>query len=280
MAQKLLTEVMKSMGLRAWTGTHAGQMGAFHRHDDIEVNYVHEGSMTYLLGPSRTTIRPRQFTLFWAGLPHLTVKGPVNTRVTWVTLPLSWVLQWQLPDWFLQSLVNGHMMSGGGEPELDELLLKHWEADLSKDDPAAAEVVAMEIQARVRRMAMQQPAQQKQRRHRTDESKVGKVEQMTGFIAQHYAEPITVADIAAHAKLHPNYAMTLFRQTCGLSLMNYVVRHRISHAQRLLATSDMPILDVAMDAGFGSLSRFYEAFGSACGCTPKAYRKRLQVAGS
>jgi AraC-like DNA-binding protein len=32
-------------------------------------------------------------------------------------------------------------------------------------------------------------------------------------------------------------------------------------------------LDVALAAGFQSLSRFNEAFKAACGCSPRAYRK-------
>ena len=49
---------------------------------------------------------------------------------------------------------------------------------------------------------------------------------------------------------------------------------RISHAQRLLVTTDDTILDIALAAGFQSLSRFNEAFKSICGCPPRDYRKQ------
>ncbi len=39
-----------------------------------------------------------------------------------------------------------------------------------------------------------------------------------------------------------------------------------------MATSDTKIVDVAFASGFGSLSRFNEAFRRACGCTPRDYR--------
>ena len=43
-----------------------------------------------------------------------------------------------------------------------------------------------------------------------------------------------------------------------------------------MTTAD-PIIDVAADAGFQSLSRFNEVFKAACGCAPRAYRKAHQT---
>jgi AraC family transcriptional regulator, melibiose operon regulatory protein len=72
--------------------------------------------------------------------------------------------------------------------------------------------------------------------------------------------------------LNPNYAMTVFREGCGLSLWEYVTRLRISHAQRLLLTTDWTMERVALDCGFGSSSRFFAAFRRICGMTPRQYR--------
>jgi AraC family transcriptional regulator, melibiose operon regulatory protein len=52
----------------------------------------------------------------------------------------------------------------------------------------------------------------------------------------------------------------------------------LSHAQRLLVTTEELILNVALSSGFGSLSRFNEAFQGAFGCTPRDYRKRHRAA--
>ncbi len=59
----------------------------------------------------------------------------------------------------------------------------------------------------------------------------------------------------------------------GTTMTTFITQHRISHAQRLLVTTDDAILDVALAAGFQSLSRFNEAFKAACGCSPRDYRK-------
>ncbi|MEO6907096.1 MAG: helix-turn-helix domain-containing protein, partial [Abditibacteriaceae bacterium] len=60
-----------------------------------------------------------------------------------------------------------------------------------------------------------------------------------------------------------------------VTLNMYLTRQRVAHAQRLLAMTALPILDVAAESGFNSISRFYEAFKTESGCTPRAFRKRL-----
>lgn len=52
----------------------------------------------------------------------------------------------------------------------------------------------------------------------------------------------------------------------------FVLQHRVMHAQRELVTTDAKILKAALDAGFGSLSRFNVAFRAACGCSPWEHR--------
>lgn len=94
------------------------------------------------------------------------------------------------------------------------------------------------------------------------------------FIALHYAEPLTVEAMARHVGIHPNYAMTMFKRTFGTTLIHYLTQHRISHAQRLLATTDQKILGIALNSGFGSISRFNAAFLEGSGCSPREYRKQ------
>ena len=96
---------------------------------------------------------------------------------------------------------------------------------------------------------------------------------MACFIAQNYTQPLTAETISQHVGLHPNYAMALFQQTFGTTLIKYVTQHRLSHAQRLLVTTKDSIVNIAFSSGFGSLSRFNEAFRQAFGCTPREYRK-------
>lgn len=71
--------------------------------------------------------------------------------------------------------------------------------------------------------------------------------------------------------------MELFRRTLGTTLIDYISQHRVTHAQRLLVTSDESILDVAFGSGFNSLSRFNAVFKARSGCTPRSYRRNHRL---
>ena len=112
--------------------------------------------------------------------------------------------------------------------------------------------------------------------HGESPADMGKVEQMASLIAANYHRNIKVAEIAKAAGLHENYAMQLFRRACGVTLLQYITQHRVWHAQRLLTTTDMKMIDIAMAAGFGSDNRFYALFKRVCGVSPREYRASIQ----
>jgi AraC-like DNA-binding protein len=70
--------------------------------------------------------------------------------------------------------------------------------------------------------------------------------------------------------------MALFRQTCGLTIVEYLTQYRVAAAQRLQATTDAGPLEIALEAGFGSASRFYAAFRCLCSKSPCSYRAALR----
>jgi AraC-like DNA-binding protein len=156
-------------------------------------------------------------------------------------------------------------------------LFPGWERDLADGKTAVRRAVLLELEACLLRLALALAG--------TDApagalgtappGAMGKVERMAGLIALRYTEPLMAKDIADAVGLHPNYAMNLFHKAFGDTLVSYITRHRISHAQRLLVTTDMKVVDIAIASGFGSLSRFNDAFRVACGCSPRYYRSRL-----
>jgi transcriptional regulator GlxA family with amidase domain len=56
-------------------------------------------------------------------------------------------------------------------------------------------------------------------------------------------------------------------------ILDYLTQYRVAHAQRLLVTTDLPVLEIALACGFNSLSRFYAAFKKICGRSPRTYRQ-------
>jgi AraC-like DNA-binding protein len=94
-------------------------------------------------------------------------------------------------------------------------------------------------------------------------------------IARRCHERLRIPDVAREAGLTRAYAMRLFRARMGITMLEYIMRQRISHAQRLLATTDRGVLDIMGECGFTSPTRFYAAFRRFAGGTPAVYRRRF-----
>jgi AraC family transcriptional regulator len=65
----------------------------------------------------------------------------------------------------------------------------------------------------------------------------------------------------------------VFKESMGLSPINYIVRQRIERAKKLLAETDLPIADIALQAGFSGQSHFTTFFRKLVGLTPRSFRR-------
>ncbi len=255
------------------------------RHNEIEINLLRTGSVTYLLGGRKIRIPARHLSVFWAATPHQIIEYEDETEYFVATLPLPWFLQCKLPESLVQTLLQGSVVTEGGEEHADPdlHLLSHWEEDLRQSGEELKKAVLLELEARLLRLAISSSAAEPRgsTRHRAAPSKgeLSKVEQMACHIAREYTRQLTAEDIGQHVGLHPNYAMSLFKRTFGTTLIDYVTKHRVSHAQRLLATTSAKIVEVALSSGFASTSRFNAVFRRECGCSPREYRHQHRMSG-
>jgi len=264
-----------------WTPT---RMPRCDRHNEIELNLLETGRLTYLMGGQKVTVPAGRLIAFWAGIPHQILDFEGLTDYYVLTIPLAWFLQWRLPDRLTQPILRGGMIVDSDESRLepDRAKFDTWSEDLRIGTEERHQVVLLEIESRLRRLALTVAADSpKGSRRKTPavlgQQQLSRAEEMACFIAQNYTQPLTAEAISRHVGLHPKYAMSLFQRAFGTTLVKYITEHRLSHAQRLLVTTEESILNVAMDSGFGSLSRFNEAFRQALGCTPREYRKHHQL---
>ncbi len=88
-----------------------------------------------------------------------------------------------------------------------------------------------------------------------------------------YRTPVTLADLAVCAGVHPVHLARAFRQHRGSSVAAYVRRLRLEWCRRELRSSERPLADLAQAAGYADQSHFSRVFRKATGLTPKAYRE-------
>ena len=92
------------------------------------------------------------------------------------------------------------------------------------------------------------------------------------FIESDAARPISLTDLAAVAGMSKYHFLRVFRRLTGVTPHQYLISARMRRAALGLASSRRPVLDVALDAGFGDLSTFNNRFRATFGLTPTQYR--------
>src|SRR3984957_2385115 len=101
-----------------------------------------------------------------------------------------------------------------------------------------------------------------------------RLKRATDVMTANVAEPIGLADIAAAAGLSRMHFAAQFRVTTGLQPHEYLQRRRIERTQELLLNTDLPLVEIAFEAGFKTQSHFTTVFSRVVGQTPNAWRQR------
>jgi len=100
----------------------------------------------------------------------------------------------------------------------------------------------------------------------------GRMAQVLARIEANLGEPLSRATLARWAGLSPTRFHAVFTRELGCSPMAYLRLRRLRRAQELLATSPLPIHQVASLCGFPSVYHFSRLFHHQHGCTPSTYR--------
>ncbi|MEU8030049.1 helix-turn-helix domain-containing protein [Streptomyces sp. NPDC049099] len=98
------------------------------------------------------------------------------------------------------------------------------------------------------------------------------------WVVERLAEPVTLADMAAHANVSVRTFTRRFREEVGTSPGRWLVRQRVDLARHLLETTDWPVDVVAERAGLGTGVSLRQHLHAALGVTPQAYRRTFRPA--
>lgn len=262
---------VEPQGLLAGVGAPQALQGS-PTHGDLELNFVYSGAVRYFVGGRFVDVPSGALAVFWAAMPHQIIEVEAKTERMWLQLPLITLLRWGLSSTFVRKVLGGEVVIDSQSSSWDGELTRRWISDTASADPVALRTCELEVEARMRRLAWKR---QHKTAPRAGEHKARRqVEAITAFLAESYKDDISTADIGRAVSLHPNYAMTLFRRECGMSIWQYLIRLRLSQAQLMLLSTDKTVLAIALESGFGSLARFYAAFTRECGISPGEFRKR------
>jgi AraC-like DNA-binding protein len=92
------------------------------------------------------------------------------------------------------------------------------------------------------------------------------------YIERHLSEPLTVPEIAAAVGVSHNHLTRMLSTSQGLTVVGYVRRRRVEHAQQLLVHSTMSVAAVAAAVGIPDLQAFNKTCRAMTGLSPRALR--------
>jgi AraC-like DNA-binding protein len=92
------------------------------------------------------------------------------------------------------------------------------------------------------------------------------------YIDVHLEKDLSVEELASHLGISQSHFARSFRSSVGLAPHAYVMRRRLLRAQELLASTELPFIDIALAAGFADQSHFCRRFHEMMGVPPRTFR--------
>jgi AraC-like DNA-binding protein len=101
------------------------------------------------------------------------------------------------------------------------------------------------------------------------------IQQVRHFIEEHFAQNVSLNQLAQHVSFSPYYLLRAFRAEVGMPPYAYLESVRIRHTQRLIKAG-LPLAEVAAQAGFSSQSHMTRQFKKIIGVTPGQYAQHIR----
>ncbi len=246
-----------------------------HVHDAIEISTFEHGSVTMLYGGTPLKIEPDRLVVHWGMLPHQVLERAPGALVVGLHLPLAWALQWHFPPSLLTRVLGLEVIiePPRKRPCSDLELLRDWNRLLADGDELSREIVLAEVRARLLRLSQRQAGAANEVFSEVHATRV--FHAALQYIVRHFREPVLLTDIAKTSDVSIRHLTRLFQQNTGESINAYITALRLSHAMRLLVTTDRTVTDIMYDAGFTCPTHFYSVFRRRTQTTPARYRRGL-----
>lgn len=100
---------------------------------------------------------------------------------------------------------------------------------------------------------------------------------MMSYIQQNYQNKISLEDIASSASVSKRECLRCFQISIHKTPFAYLMDYRIEMAEKLLKTTDLSVIDIALQTGFSNGAYFGMIFKKNCGITPGEYRKKFSL---
>ncbi|MCZ8514195.1 helix-turn-helix domain-containing protein [Paenibacillus filicis] len=98
---------------------------------------------------------------------------------------------------------------------------------------------------------------------------------MADYVRNHYADKLTLDDMARHFGFHPHYIIKMFNQRIGMSPIQYLQEVRLQKAMEMLEQTQLTVSEISERLGW-TTSYFSRLFHERKGMPPTQFRKKQE----
>ncbi len=100
-----------------------------------------------------------------------------------------------------------------------------------------------------------------------------RLKQTLAYIEDHLAEDVSLSQLASITGISASHFKTLFRESAGLPVHQYVIQRRLDRAKSLLMQGKLSIAEIALATGFSHQSHLARHLRRASGLSPRAMKR-------
>ena len=256
------------------------EMHSFHTHHKYEIYYQVEGTRRYFIEDSAYLVNAGNVVLIGENQIHKT--GAVGDAPTSrIVLNFSGAYLKEIADAFpdedffsFLSREGNHLLHNitvKEQEQINSMLQKMIDLQASKDRDAetTCKLLLAGLLLELKKLCRRQMENGVESPRVTNRI----IDEIQSYIATHYAEKLTLTDIAQKFYISPYYLSRLFKKTINLSLIEYINGVRIKAAQSLIEKTGDSLTAVAEKTGFLTTAHFRRVFKDATGLSPQQYRQ-------
>lgn len=255
----------------------------WHWHREVELFYMREGELDYVLPTGTFTFKKGEGGFLNANVLHMTCCREHLPCLQEEHLFLPQFIGGQEHSVFMRRYIQPILDGSGLElyrfdpeiPEHQEIIRLMASAHaLYCDKPEEYEFDIREAMTAIWRLLYRLTRDIAGKRRVSPHGE--RIKTMLEYIAAHYSQRLTLQDIAASGFISVRECCRCFQESLGQTPISYLTDVRLHNACGLLENTTASITEICTACGFNSSSYFGRVFKGAFGCTPREYRDRLR----
>jgi len=272
----ILTEDLNPTFLFTWKGTRLCDEKNYHSHDHIEMAFILSGKGRYKIDDEIVLVEEGDLLIFNPGVYHQALTdGNGKPTVEFFVGFTDVLFQGMEPNHF--EILDGPVLHTTGE--LRQKLFRI-ASSMEAEKEALQQGRYFMLRAYLVQMILliirEQTAPMKQKKGYEFES-VGKkyvVEQIVSYFEDHYAEKISLDQIAENMYLSPFYISKIFKSETGDTPIRFLIDIRLERAKELLESGEYTsIQEVAAKVGYDDVYHFSKLFKKKYAVPPSKIKK-------